>query len=135
MHATAALVVGQSEFDNGSLTLRNGTFAGRNAFIGAASGGSGTLTVEADARVKLDEGLVFGEGGSALDLSPGGTVAVGTGPAEVAPGTLHLYEDGELAGDGTVVGDVINEGHVRPGQTTGIIAVEGGLCSERGGGA
>ena len=125
LHATAGLVVGQSEFDNASLTLRNGTFAGRNAWIGAASGGSGTLTVEADARVILNEELVFGEGNSTLNLGAGGTVAVGTSSAEVPAGTLQVYADGLLAGTGTVIGDVLNDGLVRPGLSAGIITVDG----------
>ena len=133
LHATDALVVGQSAFDQATLTVANGTLAATSGVIAAASGGTGSLNVGETGALEIENGLELGAGaatltvetggratmGNQLDLGPDGTVdlldgtvTVGTGPLETAAATLRVHVDGELAGNGSVSGHLIHHGTI-----------------------
>ena len=82
---------------------------------------AGTVVVRGPASSTTVRSLrVGGEaGGSAeLVLQAGGDIVV--------DGAFTVEMNGSLSGSGRVVGDVVNEGRVRPGGSPGIITVDGG---------
>jgi hypothetical protein len=79
-------------------------------------GGAGLLRVTNRVNVRSN-GRIFMNGGSMI---------VGTGAATPVADTLHVTAGGFLAGDGRVVGDVINAGGiVVPGASPGELVIEG----------
>ena len=51
-------------------------------------------------------------------------VGVGT-PAGAVDGSLTVTSDGKLTGTGTVIGTLINQGHIEPGNSPGVLNVTG----------
>lgn len=86
-------------------------------------GGSGQLDVLDGGKVQVASTLtVWGQGTVHLD---DGTITVGSGPLESDPNTLRIRQDGTLAGNGHIEGDIVNEGTVSPGTSFGILQVTG----------
>jgi len=108
-----------------------------------ANHGSGSMTVSNGASVSTASGFVgdeLGANGSATVTGPGSTwtctvgLAVGNlgqGALTVADGAvvsapvISVNAQSALGGDGTVVGDVTNSGTVGPGQSVGVLTIQG----------
>lgn len=90
-----------------------------NAYIGVGGGTSGAVEVNGDETTWSNDGDVFvGMSGSgAVSLVAGGTVSSG--------GSINIGSLGQVSGEGSMLGNVINAGTVRPGEVVGAIAVDG----------
>ncbi len=86
-------------------------------------GGAAQLSVESGGAVTVADLIKLWAGGSII--LDGGTITVGAGPAENAANTLRVRPAGTLAGDGTIQGNVANDGLIAPGTSTGILTVDG----------
>jgi T5SS/PEP-CTERM-associated repeat protein len=96
-----------------------------------ATGGTGTLDVSADAIVTVADRLMLWEAG-AVDLD-GGIVVVGSGGVPAWPDTVSVLADGELAGSGTITGQLFNAGTVGPGASAGVLRVNGDYLQDAAG--
>ncbi|MCK4342739.1 MAG: PKD domain-containing protein [Phycisphaerae bacterium] len=85
----------------------------------------------ADGSVAAGGSLVIGDTLRLWDLGTltldGGTVTIGSGPAETTPDRTRVYSDGTLAGSGTLTGNVVSDGTAAPGGSTGILTLVGGF--------
>ena len=123
-----SLIIG--EFGDGALNISAGgsVSAGEDGFIGIDSGSSGTVNVSGSGSRLASVGSLFvggsqlGAGGIGfLRVSDGGVVSVGVASE------IHIWSTGTLAGDGTVVGNVFNEGLITPGNNFGALTIDGAL--------
>lgn len=89
---------------------------------------TGQLDVNFGSLLTVADTLTVSENGL-LQLTQGFAL-VGTGPAPTTPNTLEVYPDGTLAGGGQINGSVHSAGTIAPGDSTGILDVQGGLALE-----
>lgn len=87
---------------------------------------TGTLTLNAGGSATAGVQLLTGNSGT-VDLSGGGTMTVGiVGEAVPADGSVLIGTGGTVAGTGTIVGAVVNDGGtVQPGFTAGLSQTTG----------
>ena len=97
----------------------------------AGPGGAATVSVGTGAYVTVGNTIEVFDAGI-IDVSTGGSVIVGEGDPEAEPGTLHVYTGGSLLGSGSVQGNVINQGTVAPGNSPGILTVDGNYSQSSG---
>ena len=94
--------------------------------------GAALLQITDTAKVIVGSELAIGSGGIAR-LS-GGSITIGSGPAEITPDVLRVWAGGELTGTGNVIGNIINSGGtVAPGFSPGTLHVQGNYLQESGG--
>lgn len=108
---------------------------GGNLWVGgsdAAAGGTGSLAV-------LDHGVVTAGGvfkvwgDATADVSGGGRINVGEGVLP-SDGTIRVGPGGTLAGNGTIIGDVlVDGGTVSPGASPGALHITGNYHQLPGG--
>ena len=94
--------------------------------IGIAAGDSGTLQIssgELDAFDGVDVGGVS-DGAGTLHIGPAGKL--------VAP-VVEVNAQGVLSGQGSIEGNVFNQGKVRPGTSAGTLAIDGNFLQSAGG--
>jgi len=120
------LEVGREGDGDGTLTIQDGAAAqGRNAHVAWFSPESkGRVVVDgAGSRLTAADGVYVGEQGSgSLTLVDGGSVSSTLG--------LEISTRGLLTGAGTVIGGLRNFGHVSPGQSAGVLQVDGSYLQE-----
>ncbi|MEX2172272.1 MAG: hypothetical protein WD851_23330 [Pirellulales bacterium] len=97
----------------------------------AGPGGAATLSVGTGSYVTVGNTIEIFDAG-AIDVSMGGSVTVGEGDPEAESGTLHVYTGGSLLGSGSVQGNVINQGTVAPGNSPGILTINGNYTQSSG---
>jgi T5SS/PEP-CTERM-associated repeat protein len=98
----------------------------------AGPGGTANLSVSTGSYVAIGSRIKTFAAGR-IDVSTGGSVTVGEGDPEGAAGALHVYPAGSLSGSGTIDGKLINHGAVAPGNSPGILTVEGDYAQSPGG--
>jgi len=114
----------------GRLIVEDTTSTNATAFVGRAVGSSGTVHVSgADSLWQVGRQLRIGQesggapGGTGIvDVSDGGTiraVVVRTGASNAGIG------GGTLMGNGTVIGNIVNQGKLAPGNSPGALSVYG----------
>ncbi len=136
--------IGSGSGASGSLTVTGfltSLFAGQNTCIGCA-GGSGQLNILEGASATTFIGTIGelpGGSGSALVSGPGSTwdvaffMVVGSGTltvedeavVTVGPGGILVLPDGAILGNGTIEGDVTSVGGLFPGQSPGLLLIDG----------
>jgi T5SS/PEP-CTERM-associated repeat protein len=111
----------------GRLEKTNGGF-----ILGDGDAGIGTVTLTGATSTFKSPMLTVGQQGTGTFHVNDGRVALGDiDPAAVPSGQLYVAEYGQLAGTGTVVGNIVNlGGQVKPGgeeasSLTGILTVDG----------
>ena len=139
----------------GTLTVRNSaTFTSTAWFyVASPSGGSSSVTVDGPGSQWWHTGELYvggshwfagGDGcvtasnggaisvGKVLQVWPpgrvdvrGGAMTVGTGPDPQILDVLRVYLDGELRGDGRVLGSVVADGLISPGSPLGVLSITG----------
>jgi T5SS/PEP-CTERM-associated repeat protein len=90
----------------------------------AGPGGAASLAIGAGAYVAAGSAIELFDG-DVIDVSGGGSAAVGQGPPQAEAGAVHVYVSGRLAGSGIVQGRVVSDGVVAPGHSTGSLAIMG----------
>jgi len=89
-----------------------------------SNGGTADVNVAAGGSLVIADTLrLWNQGALTLD---GGSVTVGSGPAETTPDRTRVYPDGTLAGQGALTGNVVSDGALAPGSPTGILTILGG---------
>ncbi len=98
---------------------------------GFSQGGPGTLTVGTGGLVLVPQVVAIGRLGNII--LNGGAVGIGTN-ANPAANTLRVAADGILTGSGRVQGQVIVAagGKISPGNSPGILAIDGNYTQEAG---
>jgi T5SS/PEP-CTERM-associated repeat protein len=111
---------------SGSLQVLNGATASTlgNSYLGVAPGSMGSAIVRGDGSMwnttrKLVVGGDLDKAGGlgALTVQSGGVVSAGEG--------IIIRSTGALTGDGTIIGKVTNEGTVAPGNSPGVLQIDG----------
>lgn len=91
----------------------------------AVQGGQGLLEVGLGARVDVGQTLRSWASGT-VNLTAGGTIEVGSVVSPLAAGTVGVGPGGTLSGNGTIIGDVVNDGGtVAPGSSPGALHITG----------
>ncbi len=124
--------------DGGDIQLGNLDASRRTRFVVSAPGSQITanaliLRSGSNLQVKLSGAARFGQ---RLELADNdtwvtlntenqGSVTIGSGALETTPATLRVRSNGELAGVGTINGDVANDGLVVPGASNGTLTISG----------
>jgi fibronectin-binding autotransporter adhesin len=150
---TLQLGLGASLFAGGALTVNGGTFNlnGNTQTVGTLSGtggtialGAGTLTTNSSANTTLATQITgtggFGKQGlGTLNLTGNNTY---TGGTAVLAGTLAVNGSvagnvavgpaGTLGGNGTIGGNVVNAGTLAPGNSIGLLTVNGSYVQMAG---
>jgi autotransporter-associated beta strand protein len=150
---TLQLGPGGSLAAGSALAINGGTFNlnGNNQTVGTISGsgggivlGNGTLTMGDGSNTTLaavisGTGGVIKQGGGILNLTGANTY---TGPTSVMAGTLAVNGSlagnvtvgsaGTLGGNGTIAGVVTNNGTIAPGNSIGLLTVNGSFVQSAG---
>jgi len=117
----------------GTLNIESGgSVSADDVEIGLLLGSKGTVTITGSGSALTTTGSILvggdflGPGGSGiLRVSDGGTVSVG------ALDELRIWETGVLTGGGgTIIGDVLSEGGIAPGNSFGTLTIDGALTLE-----
>jgi T5SS/PEP-CTERM-associated repeat protein len=108
-------------------------------FDTSGPGGSASVVVKDGAHLEVGDTLRLWRSDSVLDTKGTGsqytgTINIGTpATAPIVPGTVRIGPDGTLAGHGTVIGNVVNEGGTTsPGLSIGSIDVVGDFIFSSG---
>lgn len=137
-----SLVVGDQAGDNGRLELVDGTVTVLHTAIGRAAGTAGWLSVAAGATLSGtgDIGVAgtpaaAGGSGTLHILAQGAVNTAGRvrvweeGTVDLEEGSLQAagidLEGGSLSGTGSLLADVVNDGQISPGHSTGTLHVDG----------
>ena len=101
-------------------------FVGGHADTGV--GGTGLLTVRDGGAVSIGSSLTTWRVGT-VDVIVNGRILIGEGQIDdVAQSTILVGSGGTLAGDGTIIGDVVlNGGSLSPGHSPGLLTIDGDL--------
>jgi autotransporter-associated beta strand protein/T5SS/PEP-CTERM-associated repeat protein len=108
-----------------TVTGAGSTWSNSDLFIGgsiAAAGGTGSLVVQNGGAVQVANGLRLWEQGS-VSVTSGGTINVGGGTP--IANTLVVGPSGTLSGRGTIGGSVAGPGRIAPGNSPGILTING----------
>jgi T5SS/PEP-CTERM-associated repeat protein len=90
----------------------------------AGPGGTAHLSVGAGAYVTVGNSIETFAAGT-INVSAAGSVTVGEGDPKSIHGALHVYTTGSLAGSGTIDGNLLNQGSVSPGNSPGVLTIDG----------
>ena len=110
----------------GSLQVRDGGVASTagNSYLGFSPGASGSAVVSgAGSTWSTAARLVIG--GNLAEAGGAGSLRVEDGGVVSATGGVTIRFPGTVRGDGTIIGNVTNEGVVAPGKSTGTLHVTG----------
>jgi T5SS/PEP-CTERM-associated repeat protein len=128
-----ALLLGSS--GDGFLRLEDGgEVISSYAYMGYFPDGEGEATVTgANSRWQVSEQLTVG-GANIATAAGRGTLSVDDRGLISVGGTLKLHPGGTLKGDGgTITGFVANSGVVAPGNSAGVLTIEGNFTQEAAG--
>lgn len=118
----------------GTLTIENGGYFENHAgfFLGDNATGVGTVTLNGAGSIFKTERLTVGEYGAGTINVNDGRVSLGVeDPSTIPSGEMHIAGAGNLAGTGTISGDVVNiNSEVKPGggeeaALTGVLTIDG----------
>jgi len=132
--SSAWFYIGSNDGSEGTVTVRgaNSTWTHEGSlYIGGSHwfpGGRSCVNATNGGAVTVGEAIQIWHTGE-LNMS-GGTVTIGSGPAETEANTLVVHSNGELRGDGRILGNVASDGFVRP---TGLLNIEGDYHQHAGG--
>lgn len=119
---------GIASFDDSSLTMAGGRLS-----VASQAGSSGIL------RLSNNSVVTTGWAGVGRDRLLDGTVTEGgvgqliINDSTLNAGTLEIGSKGYLGGNGTVVGTIINNGVVNPGNSPGTLVIDGSFVNAAGG--
>jgi T5SS/PEP-CTERM-associated repeat protein len=115
-----------------SWSMSDALFVGGDAIQG--KGGTASLKIRNGGSVTVANRIDLWDTGT-IDVTGGGRMLVGAGDiTSIASGTLRVGAGGTLAGTGTIVGDVINDGGiVSPGHSPGTLIINGNYIQTAGG--
>ncbi|VAW78064.1 hypothetical protein MNBD_GAMMA15-1108, partial [hydrothermal vent metagenome] len=129
------LFLGAGDDTNGTLNISDGgAVTTGNVSVGAVGSrsGSGSITVDGTGSTLSSSGITVENNGS-LDIKNEGTVNLADhlrvrGSVNMSNGIVnafHLENFGQLKGTGIINADVFNEGLVGPGQSPGVLNING----------
>jgi T5SS/PEP-CTERM-associated repeat protein len=130
----SSLSVGRT--DTGTLTIADGGLVfSSSGSISSSIGGQGTVTVTGAGSTWTSSGDVI-VGGSAIQAEGVGTLIVSDGGEVIVEGSkgLIIWQTSKLIVDGgTVTGNVTNHGLVSPGDSPGVLAIDGDYTQQADG--
>ncbi len=112
--------------DGSAWNVTDNLFVGGHTLTG--EGGSGTLVVRDEATISVATTVETWSSGT-IDISQNGRMLVGAGDISlVTSGSFEIGSGGVLAGTGTVIGNLFNNGGtIRPGHSPGTLSLVGDL--------
>lgn len=129
----ARFVVGWDGTAVASLNASTVTMAGGRLSVASQAGSSGIL------RLANGSSITTGWAGVGSDQALDGTVVDGgsgmlvINDSTLTTGTLQIGSKGSLGGNGTVVGNIVNQGVINPGNSPGTLVITGSLVNQAGG--
>jgi filamentous hemagglutinin family protein len=128
--ATFALAGSGARILNGpTLSVTNLNLGGGSLAVQAGTlNAAGTTTIASGTLLDVTGGT-FNAGGATVNVS--GTFHAGGGA--ISAGTMNVNAGGLLYGGGTIVGNVVNNGTVSPGNSPGTLTINGNYTQGAGG--
>ena len=115
------MAIGHNPGDDGAVTVDGPTttWSLSNKLLIGAGGGMGRLEVNNGATFTVASQVGIGSSLSA------GTLSLDGGTFELSSGKIFIDTAGVLQGQGDVIGDILSNGTVAPGNSTGILSATG----------